>query len=797
MLAKVFVLLAGHLFILVPISSVAQTENSYVQSKSGAWSTLRLTNTTPTTNDTKNFGNALPIGNGRLGAKVFGWPAAESIPLNDTTLWSGPGPEHFESPAHHQALLATRSALDISDYAKADQLVRGMEGPNTQFYEPLADLHLAFPGHEIFNNYTNTLDLDTAVVTTRYTVDGTIFTREMFISYPGQVIVLRLTADRRGALTFTTGLDTQQHYGQTAVTADEIDITGRAPVRVSRPVAGGGATAPPVSENIQWDENQGTKLEAILHLSTKGGKVARGEGNTLSVRNANEAVIIISAATSFNGFDHDPATQGKDPGAIARAYLVKATAKPYATLLSEHLFDHRNLFRRLWVSINGETPNRYALAYQWARYVLIATSRPGGGAPRNEQGIWNHDLAPHYSSNFTLNENPEKYYATAEPANLGETVEPQIDFVNNLAVNGAITAKVDYGFHGWVVHHNSDIWAMTTMVGGDPCWADWPVGGFWLSQALWEHYAFGLDRTELSAKIYPVLKGASEFALDLLVSDGHGYLVTSPSTSPENHFIDPTTDQRAAVSRGSTMDMALVRQLFQNTIAASKILNIDPALRSRLQDTIPKLLPFQIGSHGQLQEWSHDFKEWEPTHRHASHLISVSELNQITSAESDLFTAARVSEDLRKSGGYHPDKAALWARLLEGDKALATLGARFPAMYDPPPAGFAELLLQSQPVQPQPSLPAGSSYAGYPYSVPSEPGGPINLLPALPTSWEKGEILGLRARGGYEVDIRWSDHKLTEATIRSLTGATPMVEIAGKIVDPKNDLRIHLITLPH
>jgi alpha-L-fucosidase 2 len=744
--------------------SVPRSPGPAITQKPGAWQTLKLVNAAPTPNDARNFGSAFPIGNGRLGAKVFGWPAAEVIPLNDTTFWSGPGPEHFEDPKHQEALVATRAALVVPDYVKADQLVRGMEGPNTQFYEPLADLHLNFPGHEAFTNYSNTLDLDTAVATTKYTVGVNTFTREMFVSYPAQVIVLRLTADKPGALTFSVGLTTQQHYGKTALTANEISVTGRAPVRISGPTA---------NANIEWDEHRGTAMEALLHVFAKGGTVAAGK-DAISVTNANEAVLILSAATSFNGFDHDPATQGKDPDANAREYMAKAVVRSYESLLAEHLADYRGLFRRLWVSINGETPNKYAVAYQWARYALIASSRPGSGAPRNEQAIWNHDLAPHYSSNFTLNENPEKYYATAEPANLGETVGPEIDFVNDLSKNGAITARVDYGFRGWVVHHNSDIWAMTTMVQGDPCWADWPAGGFWLSQALWERYAFGLDKRELQTKIYPVLKGASEFALDLLVpsgpAEGVGYLVTSPSTSPENHFIDPATGQRVAVSRGSTMDMALVRQLFENTIAGSEALGVDPDFRAKLQATLPKLLPFRVGSQGQLQEWAVDFKEWEPTHRHASHLVSVSELNQITTAQPEMFAAARVSEGLRKTGGYHPDKAALWARLLEGDKALAALGTHFPTMYDSPPAGFAEMLLQSQTRA-------------------------INLLPALPTSWESGEILGLRARGGYEVDMHWANHKLVAATIRSLAGFTPLVEVEGKVVDLSKDPRITFLML--
>ena len=336
---------------------------------------------------------------------MFGWPGDETIPLNDTTLWSGPGPEHFEDSVHRTALVATRAALVKDDYVSADKLVRGMEGLNTQFYELLADLHLRFPGHESYMSYSNTLDLDTATVTTRYTVSGaggvnTTYTREIFVSYPAQVIVMRLSADRKGALNFSAGLSTQQHFGRTTVTPNEVLVTGRAPVHVSGPYG---------NADVQWDEHKGIALAVLLHVSSTGGTVTPGE-RSLTVTNADEAVLMVSGATSFNGFDQDPATQGRDPNAIAHDWLAKAIAKPYEALLAEHLADFRSLFRRFWVSIDDENPNRYALAYQWARYALIAASRPGSGAPRNEQGIWNHDLAPHYSSNFTLNENPEKYY---------------------------------------------------------------------------------------------------------------------------------------------------------------------------------------------------------------------------------------------------------------------------------------------------------------------------------------------------------------------------------------------------
>ncbi len=722
-----------------------------VKLKQGEWETLKITNTQPT--EINNFGSAFPIGNGRLGAKLFGGVASELVCLNDVTLWSG-APHHYEDSNSPKVLAQLRAALAVADYKKADELARKMEGPNTESYQPLGNWHLDFPGQDSYTNYSNTLDMDQAMVTTHYTVDGINYTRETFASYPDQVIVMRVYSNQKGSITFNTHMDSQLQ-GKVNVAGNEIVLTGHAPISVKD------ATGKPL---VTWDEKMGTRFESELNVKTSGGKVQTA-GQSVQISKADTAVLIFSAATSFNGYNKEAGTQGKDASAIAKSYLNKALQLSYQQLLQNHVKDYQGMFRRLWVDINGEKANKYALAYQWARYNLIACSRPGGGAPRNEQGIWNRDITPHYASNYTLNENPEKYYTVAEPANIGEVTLPLIAFIDDLAKAGTVTAKVNYGFHGWVTHHNSDIWAMTTMSPGDPCWADWPMGGVWLCQHVWEHYAFGMDKTYLKTQAYPLMKGAAEFTLDLLVKNKEGYWVTSPSTSPENHFMD-AQGTRVAVSMGSTMDMAFVKELFQNCIKASAILNIDAGFRNKLQTILPQLLPFQIGSQGQLQEWSEDFKEAEPTHRHVSHLVSIWPLSQITKDKTpQFFEAAHKSLELRKGGGYHPDKAGMWARLLDGDRAMATLSLKYPTLYDAPFGGFAEMLLQS--------------HTGY-----------VDILPALPTAWDKGKVLGLRARGGYEVDIEWANHEIKKVAIRSFNGQTPAVRVMGKLINIKTDPRI-------
>lgn len=472
----------------------------------------------------EKFENALPLGNGRLGAKLYGGVWHETVNLNDATLWSGM-PRDYNDPSIKDRIAKIRGALLEGDFFAAQKLSEKMSKYDNESYQPLGNIYLSFGEGKEHTNYYRELDLDRAVATVGFGVDGVNHKREYFVSYPDQVVVIRLSADRLQSINVCISMDTQLQGCNTIENNDEIVVRGRAPKHVI------------TKKQAEWDAKSGTGFESRLKVIPTGGTMMQ-RGDSLIVRDADETLLIFSAATEYNGVEKNPATEGRDCSAIAKRQLQNAATMSYDELLKNHVNDYQPIFRRVYVEINGNKNDRYAKAYQWARYNLLACSRENSEIPRNEQGIWNRDVLPHYASNFTLNENPQKYYVLAETANIPEATAPLIRFVGALAVNGAKTAEVEYGFRGWVAHHNSDVWGKTTMATGRPCWSVWPMGGVWLCQHVWERYAYGLDIEYLRQTAYPLMKGAALFCLDLLIENNEGYLATAPSTSPENSFLD-------------------------------------------------------------------------------------------------------------------------------------------------------------------------------------------------------------------------------------------------------------------
>jgi hypothetical protein len=751
-------------------ASAADASKLLPAMKEGNWETLKMTWDRA---DPLNTAAGTPIGNGHIGAKIKGGVDVETLELNDKTFWSGGPGLDPENPTRKTALEETRKLLAAGDIPGADRAAQGMWGSgDLGTFLPLGNLTLTFDHGANATNYNRTLDLDRAMATVKYTIGDVTYTREAFASFPDDVIVLRLTSNAKGKISFTAQLSyppQMEGHGASVTTTDGnvIVMKGKAP-------ANGG-----------WDAQKGMTTEARVKIIAQGGNVTANNG-ALTVAQADSAVLIFANTDSYNGFDKEPGTQGINPTPLVTATLAKAAVKSYDQLLATHLADYQPIFRRVWVEINGQQPEPHVLGFQYARYEMIATSRLGD-RPHNQQGMWNQSWTPTSHSAHWLNENVEKYYGLIETANLPECGEPLWNWMAELAANGARTAQIDWGFHGWVVGQSSDIWAKTTLASGNNEWSIWPMGGVWLCNNLYDHYAFTLDKKFLGERAYPILKGAAEFCLDYLVENKDGFLVTSPSTSPENRFGLVPGGTAYAVSVGSTMDMALIRQLFDDTIEASKVLNVDETFRAKLIATKAKLLPFKIGANGELQEWSEDYSRLpaDPRHRytphrHASHIVSVWPLNQITEFNTpELFAAAKLALENRGSGGYHPDKGAMWARLHEGDKALASndsmpTGNRITGQTPPKYAAFPELFVQSQT-------------------------GAIELLPALPTSWQSGIVSGLKARGDYELSLEWKDGQLVSCQIDSTAGTTPVVRYQEKVIDLKTDPRVHLniIAQPH
>lgn len=725
----------------------------------------------------KQWVEALPVGNGRLGAMVFGNPSQERIQLNENTVWAGQ-PHRNDNPDAKKALPKIRQMIFASEYKEAQDMVnekfisRNSQGMP---YQTVGNLDLSFPGHENFTNYYRELNIETAVTSSRYEVDGVIYKREVFASFPDQVIILRITASKPGKINFMASMNRPALADISTEGNDKLIMSG---------VTG------------DCDSIKGAvKFQVQVKIITKGGSVS-ATNNGLIVNNADVATLYISIASSFNNYNDISANAGKR----ANAYLQKAIKNDYEQTLKDHIIDYQNYFNRVSIDLGvtdsvknptnvrieqfakGNDPQLVALCFQFGRYLLISSSRPGG-QPANLQGIWNDQLYPPWDSKYTVNINTEMNYWPSEITNLSEMNEPLIQMLHELSKTGRQTAKDMYGAEGWVLHHNTDIWRINGPIDGS-FWGMWPMGGAWLCQHLWEKYEYSGNRRYLKS-VYPVMKSAVEFYLSFLIEEPqHKWLVVCPSVSPEN---SPAAHPESSISFGTTMDNQLLFDLFTKTIKSAEILKTDKELVKKIKDTLKRLPPMQIGRWGQLQEWIQDWDSQDDKHRHVSHLYGLFPSNQISPYRTpDLFSAAKTSLVARgdESTGWSMGwKVNLWARLLDGDHALKLItdqltpsiqgdgkqkGGTYPNLFDAHPpfqidgnfgftAGVAEMLIQSH-------------------------DGSIFILPALPYVWENGSITGIRLRGGFEIEtMEWVNGEISKLVIKSALGGNCRIRSYTKL----------------